>query len=244
MKILHITDIHYDRNILEWIITQEDSYDVLCMTGDFLDTSIHAAPSIEEQIDAIQRWLEKIKQPVFICSGNHDPVESNSAQSIEELFQLDDEYTQNDSLEFDTSQERIQWIQDLSSESVFVDGAVHNFSGFKFACIPYEAEDLNIYHDCDVILHHIPPSRSKVSIGQYGDFGCDKLALALKHRLINPKIVLSGHIHQPSQTTASENGIWMFNPGFGWSNKSPRHHLIEISNTADKLEMIIRNRIT
>lgn len=232
MKILHLTDIHYDVKILDWVLSQEQAYDALCMTGDFLDTAIHTPTPIEAQISTLKSWLAKLTKPTFICSGNHDPIETESNQSIEQLFSLEDD----DGFIPSQNEERIQWIQELSSGTTFVDGTRKEFFGFKFGCIPYEEEDLSAYSDCDIILHHLPPSRTKVAIGEHGDFGCDYFASALKHRLVNPKVVLSGHIHQPKEVIIEQNGIWLLNPGFGWKNGVPRHHLIELSKTRKKLE--------
>jgi Icc-related predicted phosphoesterase len=37
MKILHTTDLHFTKHWFEWISDQQQSYDVFCITGDFLE---------------------------------------------------------------------------------------------------------------------------------------------------------------------------------------------------------------
>jgi Icc-related predicted phosphoesterase len=37
MRILHVTDLHFNQHHFEWIKAKQDQYDVLCFTGDFLD---------------------------------------------------------------------------------------------------------------------------------------------------------------------------------------------------------------
>ncbi len=36
MRILHISDLHFNKTWFEWIEKQQDKYDVFCITGDFL----------------------------------------------------------------------------------------------------------------------------------------------------------------------------------------------------------------
>jgi len=38
MKILHVTDLHFNKKWFEWILEVQDDYDVVCITGDFLDS--------------------------------------------------------------------------------------------------------------------------------------------------------------------------------------------------------------
>lgn len=66
MKILHTTDLHFNKNWFEWIANQQNNFDVFCITGDFLDDFK------EEQIDWLTNWMKNFKKPLFICSGNHD----------------------------------------------------------------------------------------------------------------------------------------------------------------------------
>ncbi|MBS7836290.1 metallophosphoesterase family protein [Wohlfahrtiimonas chitiniclastica] len=72
MKILHVTDIHFKTFVFSWISEQQDNYDVICLTGDFLDERNEI--SIEEQIKFIRQWVLSVKTPIFLCSGNHDIV--------------------------------------------------------------------------------------------------------------------------------------------------------------------------
>ena len=37
MKILHITDLHFNTTWFDWINKEQDKYDVFCITGDFLE---------------------------------------------------------------------------------------------------------------------------------------------------------------------------------------------------------------
>ena len=39
MKILHTTDLHFNKKWFNWIEKQQNGYDILCITGDFLESS-------------------------------------------------------------------------------------------------------------------------------------------------------------------------------------------------------------
>ena len=69
MKILHVTDIHFKRFVFDSISEQQNHYDAICVTGDFLDETNDVA--IDAQIDDVRAWILSFKTPIFVCSGNH-----------------------------------------------------------------------------------------------------------------------------------------------------------------------------
>lgn len=72
MKILHCTDLHFSRDAINWIDANRASYDVICLTGDFLDDRDNAETSLNEQVTFFTNWFSSFEQPIFVCSGNHD----------------------------------------------------------------------------------------------------------------------------------------------------------------------------
>ena len=56
MKILHTTDLHFNKDWFLWIANQQDNYDVFCITGDFLEDS--KDETLLEQIDWITQWMK------------------------------------------------------------------------------------------------------------------------------------------------------------------------------------------
>lgn len=53
MKILHTTDLHFNTHWFEWIANQQKSYDIFCITGDFLEDN--KDETLLEQIE----WIFK-----------------------------------------------------------------------------------------------------------------------------------------------------------------------------------------
>lgn len=72
MKILHCSDLHYSLDAIQWIEQNRDNYDVICLTGDFLDDSLYTTTPVSEQVSFFTTWFEAFSQPLFVCSGNHD----------------------------------------------------------------------------------------------------------------------------------------------------------------------------
>ena len=70
MKILHTTDLHYNKSWFKFIKDIESNFDVICITGDFIDAFDEG--EIAPQIAYVSEWLANFTKLVFVCSGNHD----------------------------------------------------------------------------------------------------------------------------------------------------------------------------
>ena len=67
MKILHASDLHFDKAKFDQILNLE--FDVCCISGDLIDAS---QKDIAGQKAWVRQWLEDFKGQIFVCSGNHD----------------------------------------------------------------------------------------------------------------------------------------------------------------------------
>jgi Icc-related predicted phosphoesterase len=164
MKIFHATDLHFNKNFFHQISSLKEDFDVFCLTGDFLDSSIDI--SLDKQVDWIKKWMKEFQKPLFVCSGNHD-------------------------IEFD-----YEW---LNVENVYSDNSKIKINNIKFGSIPYIGADFGDFFDCDVILYHIPPSNTNTSIHRktLKDWGDREINYYLKHKILQPKLFLCGHLHKP-----------------------------------------------
>ena len=70
MKILHATDLHFNQRWFKFIKDIESNFDVVCITGDFIDAFDEGG--IAPQIAYVSKWITNFTKPVFVCSGNHD----------------------------------------------------------------------------------------------------------------------------------------------------------------------------
>jgi len=74
MKILHASDLHFDKAKFDQILDLE--FDVCCISGDLIDAS---QKGVSQQKAWVRRWLENFKGRIFVCSGNHDVDGSGDA---------------------------------------------------------------------------------------------------------------------------------------------------------------------
>lgn len=72
LKILHVTDLHFNQAQCNWVLQQCADFDLLCLTGDFLDDRYGQAKPVELQITWLKAWFATFTVPVLVCSGNHD----------------------------------------------------------------------------------------------------------------------------------------------------------------------------
>ena len=226
MKILHITDLHFQEEHFQWVLDNQHQAEAICLTGDLLNTHLTCDTPEVRQIDIIQQWSKSITTPLFICSGNHDEMACNtSSQSLAELFSLND----NDQWDDDHVDRDTGWLMELSSQTVFVDHSIHSLNGLTFGCIPYGTDDFYRFNTCDVVLHHVPPAQTLTSQYDGQDFGCSRIREALTAKVIKPRWLLSGHIHRPTHIKDKVLQTWIYNPGSSRKSNIPKHFIFEIN---------------
>jgi Icc-related predicted phosphoesterase len=69
MKILHTSDLHFDKKMYEKIAKIQKNYDLIVISGDLIDAT---KDNIKNQINWLIDWSNSIKIPILISSGNHD----------------------------------------------------------------------------------------------------------------------------------------------------------------------------
>ena len=200
MKILHTSDLHFNQKWFEWIATQQDNFDIFCISGDFLESS--KDETLLEQIMWVTTWIKEFNKPLFVCSGNHD---------IEEL---DNE----------------EWLNNIDTSNYYADNTIKTIGNLKFGCYPYIGADGYFeFDECDVLITHVPPAKTKTSNNQDNDdWGDKELYNAIKNKIISPKILLCGHMHRPIKTINKLNGTTIYNPGVDKYSDIPKHHKLEV----------------
>ena len=198
MKILHTTDLHFNKQWFKWIKAQQNKYDIFCITGDFLDDS--KDETLLEQIDWITIWMKSFKKPLFVCSGNHD---------IEEL-------------------ENEDWLNKISNvysdNSIkIIDGI--KFGCIPYIApdfIDFDECNIILYH---LPPSNTTTSTHNKTNKDWGD---KELSRLLKKKIISPKIILCGHLHHPTDTIDKINNTKIYNAGVNKENLIPNYHIIQI----------------
>ncbi|WP_375749999.1 metallophosphoesterase [Vibrio sp. HN007] len=199
MKLLHVTDIHFNLEHMAWIHGQTGNADLVCITGDFIDSRYDCEVQIEEQVNQIKNWLSDFKIPVLVCSGNHDEIGD----------------------ELDSS-----WLKGVAG--VFPDGSITEIKGVTYGCAAYGTTDLSHFARCQVLLHHEPPSGLKVAKQGQKDFGSRYLTKAIKDGTLSLNWLLCGHVHSPLKNASKFRNCCISNPGSNLDGKIPNHHWINI----------------
>ncbi|MFS1437928.1 metallophosphoesterase family protein [Shewanella sp. 10N.286.48.A6] len=202
MRILHVTDLHFHKVQCEWVATQSNEADVLCITGDFLDDRLECSTTLAAQVTWLRKWLSQIPIPVFVCSGNHDNP-------------LDDE-----------SDADHDWLNSIPN--ILGDNSQFKLNGVKFGCIPYQCENIERFSDCAVLLHHEPPSGLKTALQDRVDWGSEDLKSCLRLGAITPRWLLCGHVHRPLKNVSKYRSSIVSNPGSNRHLDTPNHHWINI----------------
>jgi len=167
MNLGHFIDLHYNLEWFEWILKHQKTFDLICITGDFLDTSLNIP--IDEQITFVSHWLNKFSTKVIVCSGNHD---------LDEF--VDDSWLNN-----------ITNVYGNGSILRVGDFKIGSLGYFEDEYYNYDDCDILLTH---VPPFKTNTSTDKNTLK---DCGNRELHWAIKNKIIRPKIILSGHIHMP-----------------------------------------------
>lgn len=206
MKILAVSDLHFDLTQFDWVAQQAPHHDLVIIAGDLLDIAGHL--DLDSQITIVVKYLRTIsaKTRLLVCSGNHDGDEKNAQQ----------EYV-------------ARWLQRVRAAGLVVDGASSELGGLKLSVCPWwdgpatrgtMQEFLRAARPATpqpwLWVHHAPPDGVGVSwTGKL--FAGDSFLVEIIHEL-SPDYVFSGHIHNSPFRTggawASRIGrTWIFNTG-------------------------------
>jgi Icc-related predicted phosphoesterase len=119
-----------------------------------------------------------------------------------------------------------KWLAQLP----YSDGSITKINNITIGCAPEDCEDFHKYRNCDILLHHYPPSGSKTATDEYGNnFGNFFLKQDLK--ILNCTYLLCGHIHQPIARRvrrAQNPDRFIYNAGGNHKRDKVQHLVIEI----------------
>lgn len=198
MRILHITDLHFNKHWFEWIADQQKNYDVFCITGDFLEDS--KEETLLEQIEWVTNWMKQFKKPLLICSGNHD---------IEEL-ENDDWFNHISNVYSDNTIKTINGIKFGCIPYIAPD------------FYEYDECDVILYH---LPPSH---TKTAIHNETNEDWGDKELYRSIKNGVLTPNILLCGHMHHPMDTIDNINNTSIYNTGVDKKKKTPNFHSINI----------------
>lgn len=205
MTILHVSDLHYDKRWYHWLLDRAPAHDLLAVSGDLLD--LNAATPQRRQAAWVLDWLNACPRPVCVCSGNHD-------------------------LEWFDAVERwapAYWLRGRVNPRLWIDGqrvTMEEVSILSIGCTTRPKGG-----PADVWVVHAPPTGTAVSTRTTGFEGGDpELVPAIRRHA--PRLVLSGHVHDPVCWCHETDGALYLNPGRDRGAPFPNHILVETGTLA------------
>lgn len=227
MRVLLVSDLHYDLRKLDWLVSRvadpSNGIDVAVLAGDMLDV---ASPvPLDTQITVALSYLERVADlvPTVVCSGNHD---------------LDHRT--------ESGEKAARWLAEARIHGVHVDGDSFDRDGWRLtACAWWEGPEtlaaLETRLDAAAVdrpgrwlwaFHGPPEGRLSWTGSRY--YGDPELPRLLD--VYRPDIVMCGHVHQAPFTAdgawAEHRGTaWLFNAGF---NRGGRPTFIELDLGDDR----------
>ena len=199
MTILHVTDFHFNKRWFDWLLHRAPPHDLAVMSGDMLDLA--GATPHHNQIAWVTAWLNHYPRPMCVCSGNHD-------------------------LEWHDRMERwtpAYWLRYLSNPNVWRDGQRVELDGVSLINIGCSMRPKGA--EADIWVVHAPPSKTLVAARADGTDGGDP-DLVEPARRYAPKLVLSGHVHNPLHWRERSDTTLFLNPGYNADAAFPNHIVV------------------
>lgn len=199
MTILHVTDFHFNKRWFDWLLHRAPAHDLTVMSGDLLDLA--SATPHHRQIAWTVDWLSRYPRALCVASGNHD-------------------------LEWHDPTGRwmpAYWLRYIPNPNLWVDGqhvTVDDASVLSIGCAtrPKGAA-------ADFWVVHAGPTNTLVTAGANGGDGGDPDLNAPMARYA-PRVVFSGHVHDPSDWRHYDGSTLLLNPGRDPEADVPNHILI------------------
>ena len=216
MRLLHVSDLHFNRIWFRWLTQRAKEVDAVCLSGDWIHRAQPLPLSVRNQACWCQDWLAAYPGLLFGCTGNHDwwrmktPPHSDARGGKPERRDLNAEGG---------------WLYKARRPGILLDeaGAI---GGLSFYAQSWGGA-LDIYPSGPtVILANEPPHGHPVAQGEGRDSG-DVDLMELAGRLPIGSLVLSGHIHQPRRWCSRCGDAWCFNPGVDRAASEPNHIMID-----------------
>jgi Icc-related predicted phosphoesterase len=199
MTILHVTDFHFNKRWFDWLLFHAPHHDLLVMSGDMLN--LFGTTPHRKQIEWVSDWINDYPRPMCVCSGNHD-------------------------LEWQEQSERwkpAHWLRELVNPNVWSDGQrveLHGLSILNIGCTTQPKGGA-----ADIWVVHAPPTNTLVAVrANGGDSGDPDLITAVRH--FAPRLLLSGHMHNPIHWRAHAESTIYLNPGHSGDTDFPNHILV------------------
>ncbi len=220
MRLLCVSDVHYNLPQLDWTLDQAGQVDVVVLAGDLLD--IAGRSPLEAQIVVVSKYLTRMARSavVLASSGNHD---------------LDGPGPDGE--------QRAGWLPAVDVPQLFVDGASVDLEDIRFTVCQWwdgpltkeiVAEQLRaaaVDRPAHwVWIYHSPPAGSRLCTNGRREYPDPDLTAWIDQW--QPDMVFCGHIHQAPWVDGGswvdrQGPTWVFNAGHQPGHEPP-HIVVDV----------------
>jgi Icc-related predicted phosphoesterase len=214
MTILHVTDFHFNQHWFDWLLHRAPPHDLTVMSGDLLDLA--SATPHRRQIAWVSDWLSRYPRPLCVASGNHD-------------------------LEWHDPTGRwmpAYWLRYVGNRNVWVDGQRVGLNGTSVLNIGCSTRPKG--GEADIWVVHAGPAKTLVAARTSGGDGGDPDLNAPVARYA-PRLVLSGHVHDPLHWRQQDHATLFLNPGWASQAEIPNHILVRTEDLSCRFVGARRN---
>lgn len=203
MKILHVADIHHHAGWMRWISENAPRFDIVALAGDLQDA--FSPMGMHAQAKTLSSWITSLPTLTVVCSGNHD-FWAGDARATRDVYA------------------EAGWIRMLRGRGkvLAVDGDVIEHRGVRIAVNGWLKTPKS--SAVDILVTHAPPAGTSCSIGAEGH---DVGDLEIEVSGINPWLILSGHVHQPSSLWCRWRDSLVLVPGRDETSGIPPYWIVD-----------------
>ncbi len=219
MKILHLADLHCNKAAMAWVAGQMGNHDVTVIAGDFLNMF---SPAMGEQIPQVRTWLKSLPGLLVTCSGNHDFFPSTPTTRAYGNGRWLRSLMRKHAL---LTNEADGFVEVAEREGIWADGARFALGGWRWEVCGWSQSKPGSGRGADILVSHAPPSNCAVAVQACHDHGDGFLTQAVNAH--QPRLVLSGHIHEPKCWHGFIGATLCLNAGCDLRAKIPAHIVID-----------------
>ena len=208
MKILHVADFHFRLDWFAWLTSQAGNYDAIALAGDLLNQFDKTPAQVERLSALLAAFPSSPKRPLLVCSGNHDVLPD---------------------LRTGTQTRSGAWLRELSRPGLIVDEQIWT-GPLAIGVVPWcgrTAVPWTWPNSAEIVVVHAPPSGTALAVAPNSlrDDGDPEVSDAILEHM--PRLVLSGHVHEPQQWHQHIGDSLCLNPGCDLTARIPQHIIID-----------------
>lgn len=197
MKLLHLTDLHFNQRWFEWAARVATDFDAVVISGDLLHRD--CSTPFDHQVAWARDWVLNFPAPLVLCSGLDD---------------ID-------------GMKRARWLEELAREQITVDRGVARFHDWSAESVPWYRLPGHGGEHHIVVAHIGPSGVSPSLLWPDDvDGGDERFSRHLSRAVTPPGIILCGNVHDSEGWAGRIGSSWVFNPGVGSRSAGTPNHIV------------------